>query len=53
MGILALAAVAATVYGLCLLHIRTMPEPAYDLPRWWYLLWLVWLPNLAGHGRRR
>lgn len=53
MGILALLAVAVTVYGLCLLRVRTMPEPAYDLPRWWYLLWLVWLPRLTGQLRYR
>lgn len=49
----ALLAVAVVVYGLCWLHIRAMPEPAYDLPRWWYLLWLVWLPRLRGRGWRR
>lgn len=53
MEIVAVLAVAAVVYGLCWLHIRTMPEPMYDLPQWWYLLWLVWLPRLTGQLRYR
>jgi len=52
-GFLALLAVAAVVFGLCWLRIRCMPEPVYDLPVWWYLLWIVWLPWLTRQLRRR
>jgi len=46
-------AVVATVAGLCWLRIRCMPEPVYDLPRWWYMAWIVWLPRLTGQSRHR
>lgn len=50
---LAWEVVMATVLVLCRLHIRTMPEPVYDLPRWYYSLRIVWLPKLTGQIRRR
>lgn len=45
------AAAAAMVYGCCWVHVRLMPEPVYDWPRWWYLLWIVWVPRAVGRPR--
>jgi hypothetical protein len=53
MGILALLAVAAVVFGCCWVHVRLMPEPVYDWPLWWYLLWIVWVPRLTRQLRHR
>jgi hypothetical protein len=53
MALISCGAVAVVVFGCCWLRIRLMPEPVYDWPRWWYLLWIVWLPRLAGRVGRR